>query len=239
MQLQHNLNIKQYYWFATAENSHSTKSPSCLSTINHNGKMWALMTWVWNTVDDNWQIECVAKHFNKQTQNGASVYLFVHPALREMTDDIYMTHYNAKSFRHSFRDIYGGGLFRHMANSNTIWRSICICTFNFSRQKPNWTHFINDIVVHTRFVCQIISVEWYYKLEISHHEISSSAFGMQYTRLLQNRQTKTVSLSKPTVKNWAEHSSHTGWVHVSIRKKDNTFSNLYFLIRTSLRTELD
>jgi len=31
----------------------------------------------------------------------------------------------------------------------------------------------------------------------------------------------------------------SGWLHVSIRKKINTFSNLNFLIRTSLRTESD
>jgi len=47
-------------------------------------------------------------------------------------------------------------------------------TFNFSWQQPDWEHFINNIAVYTGLMQQIISVEWYYKLEVSHHEIMKS-----------------------------------------------------------------
>jgi len=32
------------------------------------------------------------------------------------------------------------------------------CTFNFSRQQPDWADFINNIVIHTMFLQQVVSV---------------------------------------------------------------------------------
>ena len=52
-------------------------------------------------------------------------------------------------------------------------------TFNFSRQQPDWVDFINNIVVHTMFVQQIISVQWYNKIEIHRRDITSLASVLQ------------------------------------------------------------